>query len=214
MNTANIAAAFVGLTQKHQWSNGGKLSPEEVSILFAAVSAAGFELSDIVVGQLRGNYSDGCGGSSEKTFAINGTCPYKVIRNDGEDHYRATGWLDSVLSLALTKGDSQERINAVQHEIERSVPLKPIQLTAEGDFLKENSPYREYLADHTREDSKLERSAGDHMYCGGCMDRKRATETHDAIVCRSCHLRVLFPKEITTYGELRRVLASKFTKAA
>ena len=34
----------------------------------------------------------------------------------------------------------------------------------------------------------------------------------DVIVCRGCHLRVLFPKKIKTYGELRQVLASKFAQ--
>lgn len=214
MNATKIAESFVDLALKYSWGTVRGLPAEEVNILFETVSAAGFEPSKIVPGQLRGHYSDGCGSFSEDTYVINGTCPYKVIGKDGEDHYHATGWLDRVLSLAREGVAIQERIKAVQHEIERSVPLNPIQLTADGDFMLEYPPYRDYLVDHTREDSRLKDCVGVHDFCTGCMDRTRVTETHSALVCRRCHLRVLFPKEVTTYGELRQVLASKFTKVA
>ena len=107
--------------------------------------------------------------------------------------------------------DREELIKFVQAEIERSIPLEPIQLTPEGDFLLEYPPNLTpgFLVDHTRDDHRLNSCVGVHKYCGSWMDRHGATATHDAISCRGCRLRVLFPKEVKTYGELRQTLAAK-----
>jgi len=48
-----------------------------------------------------------------------------------------------------------------------------------------------------------------HGFCQGWMDRHQTTEEHNCIICRSCYLRVVFPKEIATYGELREYLRKK-----
>lgn len=215
METTGIAASFVDLALRHDWNRIKELSADEVQILFAIVSAAGFEPTKVVPGKLIGSYLDQDGSGNGKTYPINSVCPYKVIGRDGDDHYHATGWLDRVLYFvyfARRGADRQECIEAIQHEIERSVPLKPIQLTADGDFLREYPHSNGYLVDHTRDDHKFSCCVGVHDYCNSWMDHTRATKTHDAIVCRGCHLRVLFPKEIKTYGELRRVLASKFAQ--
>ena len=212
MKTTEIAVSFVDLAFKHDWSKIKKLPADEVEILFATVSAAGFEPTKIVLGKLVGHYRDQDGSSTGETYPINSHCPYKVISRDGDDHYHATGWLDRALYFAKRGTDRQERIKAIQHEIERSVPLKPIQLTAEGDLLREYPPSGDYFVDHTRDDRELSSCVGVHDFCNSWMDRTRATKTHDAIVCRDCHLRVLLPKEIKTYGELRQVLASKFVQ--
>ncbi|MEK9154758.1 MAG: hypothetical protein AAB596_01670 [Patescibacteria group bacterium] len=210
MKTTEIAASFVNLALKHDWSKVKELSADEVQILFATVFAAGFEPTKVVPGKLVGHYRDQDGSSTGETYPINGYCPYKVISRDGDDHYRASGWLNRALYFASRETDRQERIKAIQHEIERSVPLKPIQLTSDGDFLREYPPSGDYFVDHTRDDRELSSCVGIHDFCNCWIDRTRATKTHDAIVCRGCHLRVLFPKEIETYGELRQVLASKF----
>lgn len=212
MKTIETAASFVDLVLKHDWSKIKELSTDEVQILFATVSAAGFEPTKVIFGKLVGHYRDQDGSSTGEIYSINDICPYKVISRDGYDHYPATGWLNHAFSFAKRGTDRQECIKAIQDEIERSVPLKPIQLTAEGDLLREYPPSGGYFVDHTRDNRKLHSCIGVHDFCNGFMDRTRATMTHDAIVCRSCHLRVLFPKEIETYGELREVFASKFVQ--
>ena len=208
MKTTEIAASFVDLALKHDWSK--ELSADEVQILFTTVSAAGFEPTKVVPGKLVGHYLDQDGSRTGETYPINGLCPYKVIDQDGEDHYHATGWLNQILNFAKKETDRQECIKAIQYGIERSIPLKPIQLTAEGDLLQEYPPSSNYFVDHTRDDRELDSCAGVHSFCNGYMDRIRATKTHDAIICRRCYLRILFPKEIKTYGDLRQVLTSKF----
>ncbi|MFY9462176.1 MAG: hypothetical protein WAP51_03165 [Candidatus Sungiibacteriota bacterium] len=214
MKTTEIAASFVDLAIKHDWGKVKKLPADEVRILFATVFAAGFEPSKVVYGKLVGHYRDQDGSSTGETYSINSFCPYKVIGRDGDDDYHATGWLDCALYFARGGTDRRERIKAIQHEIERSVPLKPIQLTAEGDLLREYPPSGDYFVDHTRDNHELSSCVGVHDFCNSWMDRIRATKTHDAIVCRGCHLRVLFPKKIKTYGDLRQFLVSKFAQVS
>ncbi len=102
----------------------------------------------------------------------------------------------------------EKLIKVMIAEIERSVPLTPIQLTPEGDLLREypSGMVAFGSANHTRDDSNLSSCVGVHEFCNGWMDRKRVTKTHDAIVCRRCCLRVLFPKEAKTYGDLRQAI--------
>jgi len=212
MKTSEIAALFVDLALKHDWGKVKELLDEEVQILFATVSAAGFNPTKVVPGKLVGHYRDQDGSSTGETYPINGYCPYKVISRDGDDHYHATGWLDRAIYFARRGSDREERVKAIQHEIERSVPMKPIQLTAESDMLREYPPSGDYFVDHTRDGGALSTCVGVHDFCNCWMDRTRATKTHDAVVCRGCHLRVLFPKEIKTYGQLREHLESKFAQ--
>ncbi len=111
------------------------------------------------------------------------------------------------------RNESREKlVGAIALEIERSVPLEPVQLTSEGDLLGEYPPGLlgfgyEYFVNHTRDDHSLNTCVGVHLHCDSWMDRRRTTATHDAIICKVCRLRVLFPKEIKTYGELRKFLA-------
>lgn len=110
--------------------------------------------------------------------------------------------------LAGKVSDREECIMKVRREIERSVPLDPILLTAEGDMLEEYPPHGNegFLVDHTRDEDKVNSTAGVHAHCNGWVDRHETTKTHNALVCRKCHLRVSFPKSVTTYGGLRATL--------
>src|SRR3989344_1709972 len=105
MKTTEIAAQFVGLALKHDWSKIKELPADEVQILFVTVSAAGFEPTKVVPGKLVGHYRDQDGSSTGETYPINSSCPYKVISRDGDGDYHATGWLDSALSLARRAAD-------------------------------------------------------------------------------------------------------------
>lgn len=210
-----IATRFVDLAQKYgyAWSKA-VLFDDEIPTLTDIVSAAGFESPKITRGKLQGSYRDEDGPTGEK-YDINTLCPYKV---DGD--YHATGWLDAMLYRVVRgigfgkKENRDELIQAVAKEIARSNPLVPIQLTSDGDILTEYPPsiYSSYLIDHTTDDKELGYCVGVHAYCNGWMDRTGATKTHSAIVCRQCHLRVLFPNTVKTYGELRQALTALLAK--
>ena len=224
METRDIAIPFINLARDYNWQKVNALPAGEVQILFRVVSAAGFEPKEIILGKLIGHHREQGGGSTGETYPINTLCPYKVVDQDGADDLLATGWLDCALKMVITTPIStwaeEDTIEAVRREIERSIPLKPIQLTPEGDALQEIPRLREYphsggyFVDHTRDGHELGSSAGVHDYCNGWVMRTRATQTHDALVCKSCHLRVRFPKEIKTYGELRQVLTSQFVSVS
>jgi len=222
MDISIVSTQFVDLVKKYsKWREIKTLSPDEIQILFDTVSAAGFNPNEIVPGWLHGRYrsQDGYTG---RTYSINGFCPFKVINQEGEDDYFATGWLDCALRKVYNYfsphglNDKNTIIEIIGDEMIRSVPLLPIQLTTEGDFLTEyppsplNTSY-EYFVDHARDEHSLISCVGVHEHCRGWMDRKRATRTHDAIICRSCHLRVLFPRKVQTYGDLRQALVSLST---
>jgi hypothetical protein len=214
-----MATRFVDLALKHKrWDEVKTLPEDEVQILLDTVSAAGFHAKKVVAGKLVGHYRDQDGSSTGETYPINSLCPFKAIGEDG-DHYFATGWLDCALRRVVYGGTRQnerreELVEVMTEEIERSVPLEPIQLTPEGDLLREYPPSTlafglEYFVKHTRDENNLGSCVGVHEFCNCWMDRSRATKTHDAVVCRGCHLRVLFPKEVKTYGDLRQALASQ-----
>lgn len=216
----DVATRFVDLALKYKRGDDVKMLPaDEIQVLFETVSAAGFNPKKVMLGKLVGNYLDQDGSPTGETYPINSLCPFKVINQKGEEHYFATGWLDCALRRVVYDSmrqavDREKLIGAMTEEIKRSVPLTPIQLTPEGDMLREYPPNTvlfglEYFVDHTRDDRKLSCCVGVHEYCNSWMDRMQATETHDAIVCRGCHLRVLFPKEVETYGDLRKALAAK-----
>ena len=216
MNKPILIASFVDLAQRHTWSEVKELHLDEAKILFEIVSAAGFEPTEVVPGKLRGDYRDQDGSATGETYSINSFCPYTVLGQGGKNHFRATGWLDQLLYLASKKGERELILERIRDEIERSVPLKPIRLTAEGDMLREYPPpiNSDYFTDHTRDDRELGGTAGVHDICGGWVDRVQTTRTHDALLCRRCHLRVPFPKEIKTYGELRQAMSSKLLQAS
>ncbi|MFA6537503.1 MAG: hypothetical protein WCT18_03860 [Patescibacteria group bacterium] len=219
MDIATITPQFVDLALKHKWGEVKELPAEEIQILFEVVAAAGFNPKEIVPANLTGDYRDQGGNKTGEKFLINRFSPFKVVGQENSDHYFATGWLDCALRRVVfgatrQKENREQLIVAMQSEIERSVPLEPIQLTPEGDRLCEYPPrfYElgglEYFVDHTRDDRNLSLCVGIHKCCGGWMDRHNVTDSHDVVICRSCHLRVLFSKEIKTYGELREALAT------
>jgi hypothetical protein len=216
---AVLAEQFVSLVLKHEkWDKVENLPPDDVKTLFCTVSMAGFAATGVIPGKLLGNYLDQGGSRTGETYPINSFCPFKVVGEKGDDYF-ATGWLDCafrrvVYGLQRQNETQPEIVKAMAEEIERSRPLEPIQLTPQEDFLCEYPPTSHFsglthFVTHARDCDNLAVCIGCHMFCDGFMDRIRATETHDAIVCRRCHLRVLFPKEIKTYGELRKAFASE-----
>ncbi len=210
----SVAVQFVDLALKYgnRWGEVNELPKVELQVLLATVHAAGFDPMKLVPEKLKGHYLDEDMRRTGETYPINRLCPFKVVNQEGGDDYSATGWLDCAVHRVVSGGESREQlINVIRSEIERSVPLQPIQLTPEGDLLREY-PRQGYFVDHTRDSDRFESCVGIHKHCGGWVDRRGATKTHDALLCRGCHLRVLFPKEISTYGELRQALASRFVQ--
>lgn len=200
---AEVAGQFVDC-MRDQDRNPKK----EAAVFFRIVAVAGFEPSRVEPGKLVGHYLEQDGSRTGDTYPINAVCFYKVVGQDGRDHLCATGWLNSVVVLAGKVSDREECIAKVRCEIERSAPLDPILLTAEGDMLEEYPPHGNegFLVDHTRDEDKVNSTAGVHAHCNGWVDRHETTKTHNALVCRKCHLRVSFPKSVTTYGGLRAAL--------
>lgn len=43
-----------------------------------------------------------------------------------------------------------------------------------------------------------------HLVCDGRMNLQTVSPTHRAMHCPKCGLRVIFPKKVGTYGELRK----------
>ena len=229
MSTQKIAERFVDLVLRHeQWSDVTTLPAEEIRIFFDIVTAAGFDPGSVVPGELF---------APRRTIRINGLCKFTVLDEDGNyGNCLATGWLDSMVEYVINNinvlqychpdtvvlstpaadkkkyDENRAQVTGlVIKEIERSVPLEPIQLTHEGDFLCELSPgigsgEHIFFVGHTRDESVLRESAGIHKFCGGEFVRRRATKWKDALSCQGCSMpRILISREdIKTYGDLRR----------
>lgn len=198
-----------------QTKNIQNLDGDDLFFLQSLLETAGFDLKEIVVGRLEGNYLDNDGPTGER-FAINTLCPVKVIATNGNDYYLATGWLDSLVRFVMNNAKEdmprEELVEAVAEKIEQSQPLQPIIMTTKGDQLVECIPIlpalsNDYLVQHKRdEDSASGSPVGLHRYCNGWVDRHRATLGHDTLVCRACGLRVYIPVEAKTFGDLRQAL--------
>lgn len=75
--------------------------------------------------------------------------------------------------------------------------IKPIVLTSAGETLLG------YPGSVRGDEGELDNCIGVHDVCNGFVDIKKISTTHNAIICRSCHLRVIVPASLKTYGELR-----------
>jgi hypothetical protein len=73
-------------------------------------------------------------------------------------------------------------------------------------------PAKGYFDGHTKDEDKIGSTVGVHTYCNGFVDMKRTSLTHNVLYCRSCSLRVVFPIEIKTYGELREHIGSQLNQ--
>ena len=88
--------------------------------------------------------------------------------------------------------------------------MRPITLTKFGETLNEY-PKGHLPADHPGahqdnpedEVKKLSCCVGIHAVCNCWVDVREISDTHRALVCRGCRLRVVFPTMVQTYGDLR-----------
>jgi len=78
--------------------------------------------------------------------------------------------------------------------------MEPIILTEIGEMLIVNSELGP-LTDNSclQEDCHI----GIHYICRGFIDLKPVSLKYNAILCRSCKLRIVIPRAIITYGDLR-----------
>jgi hypothetical protein len=80
--------------------------------------------------------------------------------------------------------------------------MKPIILTEYGEALEKNQGTKE------TDESEMELCIGFHRHCDGWLDLKRISNTHKAIHCRRCGLRVVIPAGLKTFGDLRRHMSA------
>jgi hypothetical protein len=48
-----------------------------------------------------------------------------------------------------------------------------------------------------------------HEFCHGFIDIQRISENYNALTCRSCKMRIPFPIEVKTYGQLKNYLLKR-----
>lgn len=207
-STRVVAELFVRLVKDvKDWKELRELPPHDLQVLLELVQVAGFEALAVVPGRIDGS-------RVSESWEINPLCRFKVLRLDGEDFYFATGWLDSIVRQTdFMKSGLTQGVDNVMKRIAESQPLTPIQLTPEGDILKELTPepdmvLHSYLVEHFRDETLISPTRiGYHQFCEGVFSRHRVTTRHDVLLCGKCHLRVRFPTTVNTYGELRTALA-------
>lgn len=193
-----------------------KISEPLAQAFLDTLVAAGFEVSAVGQGKLlTQNVQDfRVVGNGEKYRLVSVAISPQTDR-DSDYAKRAHDWLDSLVYRLLVDMHTATRENLVMeaaHRIHESIPLAPIRLNQEGDFLEECPPTSRLrdFPKHTREtDFIIGPTVGLHKYCSGPLQQHRATATHDGLVCLACHQRFLFPREVKTYGELRMAFIEK-----
>lgn len=212
-----VITRFINIVRSVKgWRNSTHLlSTEETLTIHLILREAGFEYKMITFGDLtdsRHNFDE-----ELETFPVNTLSPVMVMLENGAPHINATGWLDCLfrhITYDCPKGEEHSTLNEqkVRIAIADSRPLDPMKLTAVGDIFVEGYPSLKpsgytYFVRHTRDGDELTHIVGHHKRCGSQFNRRGATDTHDALVCFGCHIRVLFPREVRTYGELRAAFA-------
>lgn len=210
-----LARSFVEVVRrKGNWPQVTELSRGEAEMFLELLHTAGF--TEVVGLEKEQARAPVCGGGlpSSRVKVVNNYFPFACKASSGYLISCATGWLDEmVCQIKGAQGDIGSAVEFVIQEIRRSVPLKPINLTAD-DVLKEQPPQYHgytYLVDHMQDGDKLAGSIGLHSVCGGILTYKQTSEGYCTIRCQcsECGLRVVVPVEIKTYKELREYLLGK-----
>ena len=177
---------------------------QQNQVILELLRYVGFKVSHLVYEPSTIHLRDDDGSSSDEIRVLNKNSNIKVF-DDEEEHQKATSWLDEIWHLVGQPAkyvlELGEKLIALSKAIEESVQLEPIVLTEYGETLRECSA--RLPEHHIHDKDKLKSIVGTHDICSGYLDLKPVSEHSNAIVCRSCHLRVVIPKTITTYGEIR-----------
>ncbi len=178
---------------------------EDHELVLELMHLLGYENAGrIVRKELTGNYLEQDGSATGETFVINGTSGLALLSVDGEDLHLATKWLNSIWHSILGNKEDPGLCQKVQGIMEKSKPLTPIVLTEFGERIREY-PVSGDIAfpKHTRDSNELDSTPGVHDLCDGWIDLRQVSKGFNALICRRCHLRVLVPVDIKTYGKLR-----------
>jgi hypothetical protein len=180
---------------------------ECTTIVKAVLQQAGFRvlnaMKDKTFRKRRDFDGDVCGEFTANPHSGYVTCEHR------EGNYYASIWLELICSKLLRlyrSSDKETALKFIKKEIARSIPLKPITLTEYGEQLRE-CPRDFGLVDHAKDTDALGFRIGIHDICNGWVDIKIVSATHRALVCRDCHLRVVIPTAVKTYGDLREHFA-------
>ncbi len=162
-------------------------------IVLDIVRAAGFDARDAAIEPRKGRYYDQDGPTGD-TYALNGSSGIAVLENDG-----ATVWLNTVWCKVMY-GDVPKLAQELKALIENARPLAPIVVSEYGEEIGEYPP-SDVMGKHARDADAI--STCIHRICRSWVDCKSISRTHSALVCRECKMRIVFPREIKTYGDLR-----------
>lgn len=128
-----------------------------------------------------------------------------VYKDDEVVFPEAIRWLESLWGLVRRGTDAEE----IEGRIVSSRPLEPVTLTQYGEQLRQNPAHPSSVGEkNATEETQIGQCCPVHDVCNSWMDVKHISETHNALVCRGCGLRVVYPVGVTTYGELRQYLAA------
>lgn len=177
----------------------------------------GFKTASLAVGELTALPKSGHGYAR---VLLNPNCPLRANNLDGTGHEEATMLLEDIFSAVSAWKDRQETkctedlVQEVAFKIESFMPLPLIKLTLNGDYLSEEFPTNP--RDHTKDSDPVKYfpyATGRHRpYCQGVLKVQETTEQVSVILCYICGLRVEFPKQVNTYGELREYFESKLVR--
>jgi hypothetical protein len=186
------AERFIALARANALPPDGEWEP----IVLGVLRAAGFEAGRVSRRPAIGHYKDQGGSSTDETYSLNRVSGITVHELDV-----ATVWLNEVWARVRSCRDHEvgEYLDRI---VAASRPLLPIVLTPYGETLREHPPSNAF-GEHARDSTRLTGCVGVHDVCGGWVDLRRASASHDALLCRGCGLRVIVPRTLATYGDLR-----------
>ncbi len=188
----------------------GKIESQEErqAITRRIVEMAGYEIVSLENGKVYGR--EILDVDESRSFVANPLSELRVLGID--ENSEPSCYLEMLWRRAaglLKHPGREEALSYLNNEVTSHVgPFKPVVVSTLGEMISEtfSQNYK-----HDGEETRLANSGRiTHGICRSYVDLKLISPTHNALVCRGCHMRIPIPMEVETIGQLRAHFASYF----
>ena len=172
-------------------------SPKRLKLTRQLVEAAGYEIVVFEPGNVHGRNITGP--DESESYVANPITKLRVCSHD--DNTEPSIWLEQLtsrLSGVIRHQGREAAAEKLTESLSKPGPFKPVVISKFGETICET--FSQNLT-HSGDDHSL--SLVTHMVCQCYVDLKSVSPSHNALVCRGCHMRVVIPKSLATVGDLR-----------
>ena len=222
-----LAANFIALVRsktKEEWVTFSDINQIDIGIIRDFLDVADQISDNLSIGRVRDSISIHMMDEDDlsSTYAVNTVSPFLVCVDLSAGTYRceqeceSIRWLDVMLKTVLEhKQNIDTLIQLLVQKVISSQHMPPIIVNEYGEAFTEGkdiyggSNLFSRLKDSDRIGQNLKKLNHGHHSDIGFL--RGGSKTHDVLFCKECGLRVPYPTEIKTFGELRSYLRERIS---